>query len=282
MSDEAKAPSGAERSKALEVVPPAPLPKQRAGFTTTLLFTLVGMLLGVVVGAAGVGENVLRYFSPEARQARELTELSARIDELRADLTARERELSAERQERKQAIAALQQSLETAEWNTLAATFKGEFVARFLAYEQGKSESSRRQLVESACGLRSQAKSARMTLAMVPLDVASEELRRGPRPEMEQLLVQRGVTAEVLLRAKRDATRIVIPAVTAFNVFEVQRAAQARRMAMRDAQDAVSAIQRQAQAIKVPKAVKFADGAEYSLPPEVALAMALRKDCSGE
>ncbi len=247
-----------------------------------VLWALSGVLIGVVLGAAGVGDNLMRYFAGDGRQGRELTELSSRLGELRHDLTSRERELSAERQERKEVVSSLKAKLEASEWTSFAATLKGDFLTRFLAYEQAKSEASRRQLVDAICALRSQGKSARMTLASAPLELSVEELRRGLAPEFEQLLVQHNVPQDLLARARRSAPLPTIPAVTPFNVFDVQRAAQSRRFAMREEHEAIAALQRHVQKIRQVRAVKFLDGTEYAIPQEVGRLMLSRRDCQAE
>lgn len=270
-----------------ETPPPGPLvPVERApvhgarvSSLVAVLWGLTGALIGVVLGAAGVGDNLMRYVAGDARQGRELGELSSRLGDLRQDLLARERELSAERQERKEALAALKAKLEAAEWASLAATLKGDFLARFLAYEQAKSETTRRHLADSVCALRSQAKAARMTLVSAPLEVTIEELRRGVPAEFEQLLVQHNVPQDLLARARRPSPIPPMPAVTPFNVLEVQRAAQARRFAMREEHEAIAALQRHVQNIKVARAVRFSDGAEYVLPNDVARLLLARRDC---
>lgn len=270
-----------------ETPPPGPLvPVERApvhgarvSSLVAVLWGLTGALIGVVLGAAGVGDNLMRYVAGDARQGRELGELSSRLGDLRQDLLARERELSAERQERKEAVGDLKAKLEASEWTSLAATLKGDFLTRFLAYEQAKSETSRRRLADAICALRSQPKAARMTLTSAPLEVTVEELRRGVPAEFEQLLVQHNVPQDLLARVRRSSPIPPMPAVTAFNVLEVQRAAQARRFLMRDEHEVIAALQRHVQNIKVARAVRFSDGAEYVLPNDVARLLLARRDC---
>lgn len=244
-----------------------------------VLWGLTGMLLGVVVGAAGMGDNLLRYLSPEPSRHPAYTEISGKLEELRRDLSSREKELGAERQERKEAVAALKEKLEASEWRSLAAMLKVDVTERMLAHQRAPSTESRRLLAEAACGLRNQSGVARAVVLGAPLEVSSETLRRGSSAELEQILLQRGLGAELLARARRDPNQIAIPAVTPFNVFEVQRAAQARRMAMRDAQDAIGTIQRELQSFKVPRALRFSDGSEQAIPGDVALLMLQRRDC---
>lgn len=247
-----------------------------------VLWGLTGALLGVVIGAAGVGDNLIRHFLDSGGRDQRAVELSARLEELRGDLTARERELAQERLERKEAAASLKRSIETAEWNALAAQLRSDFLGRYLTHEQARSEASRKQLVDVLCSLRRQEHVARLKLVGGPLEISPEELRRSARPEIEEIMIQRGISRDLIERARRDPQRIVIPAVTAFNVFEVQRAAQARRAAMRDAAEAHAALLKQAQAIRVTRAVLLADGAEYSVPRDVAVQMLQRPDCQIE
>ena len=270
-----------------ETPPPGPLvPVERApvhgarvSSLVAVLWGLTGALIGVVLGAAGVGDNLMRYVAGDARQGRELGELSSRLGDLRQDLLARERELSAERQERKEAVGDLKAKLEASEWTSLAATLKGDFLTRFLAYEQANSETSRRRLADALCALRRQPNAPRTTLTSAPLEVTVEELRRGVPAEFEQLLVQHNVPQDLLARVRRSSPIPPMPAVTAFNVLEVQRAAQARRFLMRDEHEVIAALQRHVQNIKVARAVRFSDGAEYVRPNDVARLLLARRDC---
>lgn len=280
MSNETKAPSEPAGGQALEVVPPAPVPKQRGGWLTTILFTLVAGLIGVVLGAAGVGHNILQQFTPDARQARELRQFAERMEELRKDLAGREKELAAERQERKEAVGVLRASLEGAERAAASAAAGAAFMGRLLAYEQNKTDAARAELIDALCSLRTRATDARIALLRSPLEVSQSEIREGVRPELEQVLLQGGVSAELMARIRRNATQVPLPQVTAYNVSEVQRAAQLRRAAARDAHEALAAVQRGAQTIEIVRAVKFADGTEYAVPRDVALFARARKDCS--
>jgi hypothetical protein len=251
----------------------------RGSSLVSVLWGLTGLLVGVVLGAGGVGENLIRHLTSDGRQAREVSELSSRLGELRHDITARERELSAERLQRKEAVSVLKDKLEATEWDVLAAANKGELLARFLAYEQSKSDSNRRLLVEGICSSRAQNKSARMTLRGGPLELSRDELRRGLSTDIEEVLKQRGVPADLLARVRGSSESIQMPAVTAFNVFEVQRAAQARRFAMRDEHEAIAALRRHVQNIRQAKAVRFSDGAEVAIPHDAARLMLSRQDC---
>ncbi len=248
----------------------------------SVLWGLTGVVIGVVIGAAGVGENLLRHLPGDSRQVREAGELASRLGDLRHDLTARERELSAERQERKEAVNLLQAKLEASEWKSLAGALEGEFLDRSLAYEQTKSDLSRRQLVDTICGLRTQSNSARMMIVSAPLALNVEEIRRGLAPEVEQVLAHHGIPPDLLARTRRVSPAPPIPAVTPFNVSEVQRAVQARRFAMREEHEAIAALQRHVQKIRQVKAVKFSDGSEYAIPQEAARQMLSRRDCQSD
>ncbi len=267
-----------ERGPLVPVERAAP-PASRGSSLVSVLWGLTGVLVGVVLGAAGVGENLLAHLTSDGRQGREVIELSSRLGELRQDITARERELNEERQQRKEAVGALQDKLESAEWKVLAGSQKGELLARFLAHEQSKSDATRRQLVDAICALASQSTSARITLVGAPLELSRDELRRGLSPDIEQVLRHRGVPADILARARGSSESIQIPAVTAFNVFEVQRAAQARRFAMRDEHEAIAALRRHVQNIRMAKAVRFSDGTEVAVAQETARLMLSRQDC---
>ena len=70
-----------------------------------------------------------------------------------------------------------------------------------------------------------------------------------------------------------------MPAITPYNVFEVQRAVQARHQVMRDTHAAVTAIRQRLQSTKVARSVGFGDAVEYAIAPDIAIAMARHRDC---
>ena len=256
-----------------------PEPTKSGPSLVPLLWGLVGGLLGVVAGAAGVGNSLIGNASSHARSPVEMAELNGRLDELRRDLKAREKELAAEREARKEAVSAARQASEAADWAKVAATLKDEFLSRFLAHEQARTDVSKAVLIDTVCGVWKQRQAARMSIATAPLELRDDQLRGVLRPEMEQFLLQNGVTAELLANARRTPSEVAMPAVTPYNVFEVQRAAQTRHRVLRQSHEAVAALQRQVQNIKIAKRVRFADGGEYRLPQEVALGMQSNKDC---
>lgn len=248
-----------------------------------LIFTLwglTGVLIGVVLGAAGVGDNLLaRYFTPDTRHQRDLLEMTGRLDEIRSDLTSREQELSAERHQRKEAVAALKGLIEAAERSAVVASRQSELLSGLLSYERQRSDANRARLVDTLCRLRAPAGAAGVAVESVPLAFGADEV--GKAGAFDSLLALLGVSRELIARARRDPAGVSIPAVTPYNVFEVQRAMQVRRAIMRDIHEAVAAINRQVQAVKLAKAVKLTDGSEHSIPRDVAFAMLARADCRG-
>lgn len=259
---------------------PAPQTRPPQGSVLiSLLWGLSGVLIGVVLGAAGVGHSLLQQFTPNGNHVHELGQLNGRVEDLRKDLGQRERELAAERQDRKEAIGVLKLALDASERNTQAANLKGEFLSRLLALERGRSLPNQAQFVDVVCTLRAQRPASGAVFATGPLELSAQELRGGVKPEVAQLLMQNGATADLLGRASRAADAQPLPPVTAFNVTEVQRAAQVRRSAMREAHEAIAALQRVAEPIQIARTVKFGDGSEFPLAREVGIALRLRKDC---
>ncbi len=246
----------------------------------SVLWGLTGTLIGVVLGAAGMGDNlVVRFMAPDTQHQREVVEWSARLDEIRRDLTARERELGEERHQRKEAVAALRGVIEAAERSAQASARQGELLSGLLVHQRGGSEASRQRLVEVVCRLRADAGGGGMTVENAPLAFGADEISKaGP---WDGLMAQLGVSGDLLARARRNPSSVAVPAVTPYNVFEVQRAMQIRRSIMREAHEATTAINRHLGTVKIARAVKLADGGEHVIPRDIALAMLSRADCRG-
>lgn len=271
MSTEPQQPTTASAPELVDQPAPPPSPSRSGGFFRTAVWTLVGTICGIGLGAGALDGTLLpaRNASDTIRLGVQVTELMGRVDALNRDLQSKENEAASHRD-----------ALTASRIDARAASLKADFLGSILAHERARTENSRKALAGSICTLLKQAQAARVAVISTPLQLNANQIRAGLQPDAEALLAQNGVDSSLLMRARQMPTDVILPAqLTPFNVLQAQRAAQERRRVERAAREAIADVQRRAQSIAIVQTVRFPDGGEHRIPEDVAMWMHASTEC---
>jgi hypothetical protein len=118
---------------------------------------------------------------------------------------------------------------------------KAEFLERFLTYRNAPDDAMSRSLfVNYVCALWKESEERNVRIDSTPLRLSSEQLRAGVSPELERLLISKGIPESFFQQGK-------------------------------DSTEAIATIQKQAESLHVEKIVQFYDGTSYKIPQEIAV-----------
>jgi hypothetical protein len=169
-------------------------------------------------------------------------------------------------------LEGLGQALKSSEITRQSLEGEVEFLNRYLSYATSPNDASKATFINLVCALWKESEKRRVHIDRSPLDIPQIQIQNGLSPELRALLERYGISRETLDRASQPSVVVQPVGVAPFTIN--------RTAPNFPAQEAVATIQKQARNIGLIKVVTFADGLRFEVPPEIALTVHTRADCS--
>jgi hypothetical protein len=153
---------------------------------------------------------------------------------------------------------------------------KAELLTRLVFYLQSHDDTSKKLLTDVVCTMWKESEGNKIRVIPGPIQLNFADLQKGLPPDVEKLLLSRGVS-ESQLRQIRDPGVAGSTSVGPFPDFQktirVQREQVQRAVTIND-------VTRQVGRVEVIKIVTFPDGSQFQMPQEIAAAVHLKPDCA--
>ena len=240
--------------------------------STKMLWVLGGICITVTGGAAAAGGFVQKMASEigNLSKDREISRLTGKVEGL------------------ERGVDFLKTKLEEQIGHSQALETKGELLNRLVGYLQGKDEVSKTLLVNVVCSMWKESEKKKIRLQQERIQIRSEDIKYGRLdPEIESLLVSRGVSSQTLAIAQTVPPRGV--ELRRQNLASddpvLQRQLRAKddpvlQRELRARDEAVGEVMKYASDVQVIKIVSFPDGTRYQLPQEIATTVHLKPECA--
>lgn len=220
----------------------------------TQLWWLAAAAIAYTVGAFGFGVFVQKTadFSAELVKDQQTAKLTTQNGDLQRSLDAL--------LERLKTAFSEKQQLET----------KTELLTRLVFYLQSHDDTSKKLLTDVVCSMWKESEEHKIRVTPGPIQLNPVDLTRGLPPDVEKLLLSRGVSATQLRQIREPGA---FGSTSVEKTIGVQRD-QAQRV------EAINNVERQAERVEVIKIVTFPDGSQFQMPQEIAAAVHLKPECA--
>jgi hypothetical protein len=220
----------------------------------TQLWVLAATAVAYTVGAFGFGSFVQKTANGSAELVR---------NQEIATLTTQNGDLQ-------RGVDALTDRLKTAFSEKQQLKAKAELLTRLVFYLQSHDDTSKKLLIDVACSMWKESEGHTIQIIPGPIQFSPLDLTNGLPPDVEKLLISRGVSNEQLRQIREPVNS---------GSANVEKTIRVQRQQMQRAQ-AITDVTRQAGLVEVIKTITFPDGSQFQMPQEIAAAVHLKPECA--